>query len=790
MVRITAGFLVLIAASLVSCGFNQQILTRNDRAMAIKPEGVTFVDTKRRTKLGPPPYEYWRILGHPVPSWDAEPNAGQGGFADRGTPFSWTFIGPRPVSSEYWSYEGNAGGRVVSIAPHPTDANTVYIGTASGGVWKSTNGGTTWTPKTDELPSLNTGVVALDPSDPQVVLVGTGEYQTGSLGDGVFRSIDGGGTWQRIATSSVGRRCSGLAVSSASSDVIHFTGDLGYWRTTNRGANWSRVLSGSASALEVDPVNPQRVFAAVDGVGIYRSTNGGATMTLLTSGLPTSGFNRIVMDMSRSNPSIMVAAFLSGGNVAAVRKTVDGGNTWTIVTMLNFCAPQCYYDAYLAIDPADPNRMFAGGVDPRYASAGVLRSINGGTTWTEVSAGGNGLHPDHHAMAFGPNGVIWEGNDGGISKSTNGGTTWMNMNTTLAATQSYDVVVHPTQADRVLQGTQDNGTPERTSASFTWPQLQTGDGGQSAFDPTLTTRRYTTYVYGTLYRWLSSTATDITGGWTGDAANFIAPFVIDPSSSTRLLVGTNRVWRTNNASTTTPTWTAISTSSVANGGSLNTLAIAPSNSATIYTGSSEGSVWVSTNGTATSPTWTNRTGAFLGRSVSKIVVHPTNPSIAYIGRYITTGSRIQRTADLGVTYTDVTGTLPSGAPVNTLAVDFAFTPPVMYVGAGSGVYVSFDHGATWIKDDATFPNVNIGSMTIHEPSRTLTVGTYGRGVWRTPLAQPCLGDFNGDGGVDGDDVVAFFAAWDSGAARADVNGDGGVDGDDVILFFSRWDSGC
>lgn len=781
-------YVSIVIGMLGGCVVKTRDFSRDHMPMAVKPEGWRYVETRRPTKLGPPPYEYWQILGVPMPEWDQQQMDGD--YSDRDAPFVWTFLGPRPISSEYWSFENNAGGRVVSIAPHPANTSTAYIATASGGVWKTTNGGTNWLPLTDELSSLNSGVVTLDPNNPEIVVLGTGEYTTGSLGDGAFRSTNGGATWSRIATSTVGRRCSGLAVSTASSDVIHFTGDLGYWRTTNGGASWTRIISASASAIELDPVNPQRVFIAARSVGIYRSTNGGSTVTLMTSGLPTSGFDRIVMDMSRSDPNTLVAVFLNGTNVAAVRKSVDGGDSWTPITMSNFCESQCYYDVYIAIDPTNPNRMFAGGVDPRYRTAGVLRSVDGGGTWVEVSAGGNGLHPDHQTIAFGPGGVIWEGNDGGINKSTDGGSTWINLNATLAATQSYHVAIHPTQPDRILQGTQDNGSAERSAATTNWPQIQTGDGGYSAFDPGVSSRRYTTYVYATLYRWEGSTATNITGPWTTDPVNFIAPFVMDPSLSTRLLVGTNRVWRTTNPTTSAPTWTAISTSAVADTGRLNAIAIAPSNSSTMYTGSSVGSVWVTTDATATTPTWTDRSGGFLGRPISRIVVNPSNPAWAYVGRYSTTGSRVQRTTDLGVSWTDITGTLPSGAPVNALAVDFSYAPPVVYVGTGAGVYVTFNEGGTWIKDDASFPNVNIGSMEINRTARTLTVGTYGRGVWRTPLAQPCVADFNRDGAVDSDDTIAFFTVWDTGGLLADLSNDGGVDADDIVVFFTRWDLGC
>jgi len=140
---------------------------------------------------------------------------------------------------------------------------------------------------------------------------------------------------------------------------------------------------------------------------------------------------------------------------------------------------------------------------------------------------------------------------------------------------------------------------------------------------------------------------------------------------------------------------------------------------------------------------------------------------------------------------NVTGTLASGIAGRALAVDFAFTPPVMYLGAGSGVYVSFNDGAEWIKDDDSLPNVNVGSLAIHASARTITVGTYGRGVWRAALATPpaCLADYNQDGGVDGADVEAFFIDWQDGNPDADVNEDGGVDGSDVETFFLAWESG-
>lgn len=782
-----------------SAGSSGQFKQWNGFAPEARPQGTVFTLNEKKKEMGklgmgPAPYGYWRTVGHPVPGWDEAQQ--QPVFGPRATPFVWEFLGPRPMSSEYWSYENNAGGRVISIAPHPTNSSICYIASASGGAWKTVNGGTSWTPLTDDLPTLNSGYITLDPSNSEHVYLGTGEYQTGSNGDGIFRSLNGGVTWSRVATAAqVGTRISGLIVHPTDSRILHVTSNLGYVRSVNGGTSWTTVISGACSAMRIQPGTPNTIFVAQSQVGIKRSTNAGISFTSLTSGLPGSGsFGRVVMDIGTNNTQVLCAAFLSGGSAVGVYRSTNGGTTWTQLTAApNFCYPQCSYDAYVAIDPADFNKMYMGGVDPRYADSGIVRTTDGGLNWTEVSGGGSGVHPDHHALAFGPGGQIWEGNDGGIYKSSTG-TSWTNVNANLAATQMYHVAVHPTFSTRVLAGTQDNGTAERTAVSQNWPQLQAGDGGFSAFESSGTFRRYTTYVYLTLYRWSSSTSANISGPWDSDSTNWISPFVVDPNSNSTLVAGTNRVWRTANATATIPTWTAISTTSVAAGSTLNVVAVAKGNSAVIYSGSDNGLVYVSTNATSATPTWRNRSSGLNNGGISSIIIDPrtpANPGLAFVSCLNSSAGRIFRTDNYGANWRSVTGSLPSGVVVQSLAVDFAFDPPVMYVGAGSGIYVSFNEGATWTKDDATFPNVNVTSLDIHLATRLLTVGTYGRGVWRTPLASPppCRADYNDDGGIDGADVQAFFTDWQVGNANADFNDDGGVDGGDVEAFHLAWAAG-
>lgn len=744
----------------------------------------------RRPGFGPPPPGYHRILGHPDPTWTAE------GMQTRALgPINWQLVGPRPISSEYWSGNNNASGRVVGIAPHPTDANTVYIASASGGVWKTTNGGTAWAPISDELPSLNHGAIGISKTSPDTLYVGTGEYTTQSLGAGIFKTTDGGSTWSQVATTAqVGNQFSGIAVDPTNANIVHATGISGYFRSLNGGSTWTQVLFSACSGLVVDQTNPSRVFVGVDSDGVYRSTDGGATFTRLSTGLPAvgAGQRRVVVAMGVNNPSVVVAAMAnSSSGVFGTYRSADGGNTWSQLTATpNFASPQAWYDMYIAVDPANSARLFAGGVDPRYAVSGIIRSTTNGASWSEISnAGGTQTHPDHHAIAFGPTGIVWEANDGGVWKSTTGGSSWVNTNATLAITQNYQLALHPTNPNIMMTGTQDNGTVGKTSASLTWPQILAGDGGYLAYDFSNPSISYTTYVALTVYRVIGGGATDISGPWSGDSRAFIAPITMDPVSPTTLYAGSNRVWRTTNATANPPTWTAISTSTVASGSTLNVISVAPSNTQVIYTGANNGRVFVTTNGGGS---WTQRNGTIsTGPSVADIEISPTSSATAYIAMGRTSGVRVAKTTSTGASWTNVSASLPAGVTPTALAVDWdrAGTPH-LYLGTGAGIYVSTDDGATWVKDGAEFPNVNVGDIRIDRAQKRVVAATYGRGVWAAPLPL-CQADIDGDYQVDLADFFAFLNGFDtSDVLIADINDDNTVDLADFFDYLNAFDAGC
>ena len=685
-------------------------------------------------KMGPPPPGHPKIVGDPVPGWARADQERIGG-----APVLWTQLGPRPITDEYWSGTDEASGRVVAVAPHPADANTVYIAAASGGVWKTIDGGTSWIPLTDELPILNHGCVALDPTNPSMVYVGTGEYTTRSMGDGLFRSTDAGETWDRIGTTSeVGVTCSRILVDPIDSQTLHVAGEYGYSRTTNGGTTWTRSFDNSRiSDLAMKAGDPNTLFLGEHGNGIWRSVNGGDSWMKLGGGLPSTDVQRILLATAASSPSVVYAAIINAAaGLRGLYRSADGGDNWVLKgNTPNFPYPQGWYDAFLGVDPTDENTLYGGGVFPTYAVAGVIKSTDGGDSWVDISCPGAclgepNLHPDQHAIAFGSDGTVWVGNDGGVWKSPDGGVNWVNTNATLTVTQNYAVALNPTDPVQVMGGTQDNGTVERQIDDEDWPQIAAGDGGFLTYDFEEPGRRYTTYVRLTVYRLFGGSTTNITGPWSGDRRNFIAPLIMDPNEPDILYGGTHRVWRTQNASSSA-TWSAYS-GDLTNGGNLTAIAASAGGSRVLYTGSSDGKVFVKPSATGT---WQDRSAGLPSGQVSDIAIDPSSPAHAFVAFHNTSGNRVLETTATGSSWVDVTGSLPAGVGGRALAVDWRSNPPILFLGSGAGVYWSTDRGANWTKDGSDLPNVNVGDLVIDPARGTITVGSYGRGAWRAAIDE-------------------------------------------------------
>jgi uncharacterized repeat protein (TIGR01451 family) len=734
---------------------------------------------------------------------------------------SWTDIGPAPINGGQVPGGGAVAGRITGLATDPTNVNIIYAASAGGGVWKTTDGGTTWAPLTDNLTDSSgnpipdfMGAVAVAPSAPQVVYAGTGEANNSVFpntssydsfyGDGILVSTNGGTTWTLTAQGQLrGSAISRIAVDPQNANTAYAAVSnnaangnsavsTGIYKTTNGGATWTDVtqLNGQDSTdpwsdVVIDPTttgNTAVLFAAVGnpfgaaGNGVYESTNGGTTWTLVGGGMP-SGSTLGRTSLAIAHPggaanatlyaSISTASF--NGAVRNVERSTDGGATWTDV-FPNFNGDdymkfQGGYDNVVEINPTNPNMVFVAGVlhnqGPLFFSGGIVESQDGGATWTDGvnhpdintgTAGNNGPHTDYHALAFDANGRIVVGNDGGVwrldSNVLGGGPpgfaganiAWTDLCGNLEITTFRGLALDPTNDNIVYGGSQDNGT-EKFNDSRTWNLIVGGDGGVTRVDPTTPATVFQTFFGSNIQRSTNSGAsfTNISGGLPGSSA-FQSPYVIDPNNHNRLLFGGGaQLFVTTDQGGAGGDWTALGVAPNP-GNFILSIAIAPSDSNTIYV-SSGGSLFVSTNNAAS---WTNITPPYTvapntpnADLVVEVAVDPSNSKIVYatVDTFTTTGSHVFKSTDGGTTWTDITGNLPN-FPVRSVTL----VPSLgeVFVGTDVGVYDTTNvngSSTVWGREGTGFPNARVVEMefAIIGGENILAASTHGRGMFEILL---------------------------------------------------------
>ncbi len=749
-----------------------------DREREAGPERITLEEMYRRAE-GRLQSQSFGIV-EPGPGIDAGP-------------LTWSFLGPNPILGDYWANYASVSGRVSSIAVDPRDGNVVYIAAAQGGVWKTIDGGGTWIPLTDQLSSLASGSVVLDPHNPNVVYYGTGElhYSGDSFyGDGLFRSMDAGATWSKIATAGVvGSYISRVVVSPADSNIVFVGGSAGLRRSNDRGATWIASFNAPpwpCDDIAISTTDPLRVFAARNGSGVWRSINGGVTFTKLGGGLPTGTVGRVQVAMAKTNNSVLYASIATtSGALQGLYKSINGGNNWTKQNAApNYLGGQGWYDHFVVVSPTDANICIAGGVYPYGGGTqGVVKTVDGGVTWSDITAGvdGSTLHPDMHFATFGPDGMLWVANDGGVWKSLDLGAHWINLNSTLGIAQFYTVGLHPVDTNSILGGTQDNGTV-RFSGGLAWPEVIAGDGGPVAYDWVDPNYYFTTYIRLTnLYRWNGPAFNaDVSGPWqgAGDRADWCnSPLIADLFVPNRLLAGTYRVFESLNRG---DTWSQISGDlTITPNGVLRSLAasLAPPGG-TIYSGASDGAVQVTLNGGAT---WNLRNAGLPALPVTDIVVDQIASDHAYVSLDASNGSRVWMTNDAGLSWIDVTGDLPPGLRGLSLAVDWRPINERLYLGTDYGVYSSRDGGAHWESSGAFLPNTAVYDLAFDWVNSWLVAATHGRSMWRAFIdAQPPLVALNAPDGGE---------SWPLGATRYVTWSASDASGVDSVTILLSTDSG-
>ncbi len=479
--------------------------------------------------------------------------SGSRGAIDPSQQPAWVSLGPAPIGEgqTFGLPRVAVSGRVSTIALDPgyngSSNRTIYLGAAMGGVWRSRDNGATWTPLTDDQPSLAMGALAIDPTNPNIIYAGTGEAHFSGdsyYGAGLLKSTDGGATWTQItgpvsmsnpqspaflnasfhalaidptAPSTLFAATDEGLVSSASS-VTDFApiGDRGIWKSTDGGLTWRNVnppnlttLNRSGTDVLIDPLNHNRVLAAIRDLGVYRSTAGGepGTWEKLGSGLPASDIERIELavgpSLAPSTNSTLYAAISrsSDTRLLGVFKSTDGGATWLQATTPAPTMNATYYALALSVDPVDANIVYYGTIGLTGAIGTLWRSKDGGLNWTSISNGNGvtgGLHVDTHWIAVSqtnPN-ILFTANDGGVWRTDNATAdlvAWTSLNQTLNITQFYTIALHPTDPNILLGGTQDNGT-DRYNGDTKWFHSRGGDGGAVVIDQSNPQVMYHTFI--------------------------------------------------------------------------------------------------------------------------------------------------------------------------------------------------------------------------------------------------------------------------------------------------------
>lgn len=664
---------------------------------------------------------------------------------------NWYPIGPSVVRNGQVLGPGNTyarapiSGRVTDLAIDPNNLQTVYVATAQGGLWKSTNGGVDWEPKSDFEASLACGSVTVDPSvtDAQGrstrILVGTGEPNNSDsyYGAGVLFSDNGGDTWvQRGATTFARAAFSTIAVDPADNQHLLAATDSGIYESNDEGVNWSLTDAGVFHDLVVDWTNAggAQAYAGRTGVGVRSRTAGGG-WTTLGGGLPTAPA-RVALAMAPSDSNVIYVAVpnITGSSVTFYR-TGDGGGSWT--TSGTLAASQLGYNLVLAVHPTDPSILLFGEVR-------LWRSVDSGGSWSQVSAGSPGIHADQHALGFDPTdgSRVFAGNDGGAWLSTDGGVSWRHRNKDLATLQYFSAAGHGRHEAVMLGGTQDNGA-QRYLSHPAWERSALGDGAFCAINSTTNPHRwYETRWYSfPCFRSDSSGARDTwiekQTGITTNSNWFYPPFKMDPNDSAVLYCGYDRLYR---SSDDADSWAPI-TGVLSAGSNITSIAIAPSNSGIVYVGLRNGRIFsVVLSGT----TWTATdisSAPIPAGQISDIAVHPTNPSTVYAttsdlifseGAESFAEDHVYRTQDGGGTWTSVSAGLSQANPVNSIVID-PETPQRIFIGADVGIFRSEDGGATWAAWDQGLPNCSVQDLTLFEPQRLLRAATHGRSLWERPV---------------------------------------------------------
>ncbi len=682
-------------------------------------------------------------------------------------------------------------GRIADIKTHPENESVWYVATGSSGVWKTVNAGTTWTPIFDDQPSYSTGCITLDPSNPDVVWVGTGENVGGrhvAYGDGIYRSDNGGTTWKNMGLRK-SEHISEIIVHPDNSDVVWVAaqgplwtsgGERGLYKTTNGGTSWKRVLGNDqwtgVTDIMIDPRNPQILYAATwdrhrtvaalmgggPGTALYRSDDGGENWTKLTEGLPESNMGKIGITISPQNPDVVYAAIELDRKSGAVYRSSNRGASWTKMsdTVSGGTGPHYYQELYAS--PHEFDRLYLMNVR-------VLTSGDGGKTFVQLKE--RDKHSDNHAIVFkkdDPN-YIMLGTDAGIYETFDNAETWRYIKN-LPLTQFYKVAVNNAEPFyHIFGGTQDNGsaggpsaTDEREGiANKHWYKTLFADGHQSATDPVYNDIIYAETQQGGLYRIDLTTGEQVSVqpkaglGEPHERFNWDAPILVSPHNPKRLYFASYRVWKSesrgddwepisgdltrNEDRLTLPimgrkqSWdNAWDVGAMSNYNTITSLAESPMQEGLLYAGTDDGFIQVSENG---GESWRKIPVTALGLAprsfVNDIKADLFDANTVYVAldnhKEGDFNPYLFKSTDKGQSWQSISGNIPDRTLVWRMVQD-PVKKNLLFAATEFGIYTSLNGGTSWQKL-AGAPTISFRDLTIQKRENDLVAASFGRGFF-------------------------------------------------------------
>lgn len=650
---------------------------------------------------------------------------------------TWAAVGPMGAMSGV-ADNGfpRKAGRDNFITFDPSSSTTFWVGAPAGGLWKTTNNGTSWSTNTDLLAIIGCSDLAIDASNTQTMYLATGDGDAGDTPSiGVLKSTDGGVTWLNTGLNwapSLGRRIRRLIINPANPQILLAASNVGIWRTSNGGTSWTQLNTGTSFYdIEFKPGNPNTVYAC--GTSFYRSTNGGTSFsTTGITGIPaSSGLSRMAIAVTPddTNYVYVVAAKNSAGSYAfnGVYRSVNSGTAFSTMSttpdvLSNPCngsggSAQGWYDLAFAANPLDRDEIVVGGIN-------VWRSQNGGTGWSSIGCWiGTGsppyIHADHHGLSYNSAGTLYSANDGGIFVYT--GTAWTDITSTRNIAQIYKIGLSSLTADLFITGHQDNGSNIYNAGVYS--ASRAGDGMDCFIDRTNDSRMYSAQPYGAYKR-----STNGGGSWTtctsglSGTAGWVAPWKQDPVSAATLYAGYTNMFVSTNSATT---WTQLG--ALGGTGTIAEFAIAPSNNQILYVIKGT-DIYKSTNGGSS---WSLITGTIPTTSAAPtfITISPTDANTAWVTLSgYSAANKVFKTTNGGTSWTNITNNLPN-LPANCSVFHPGSANEGIYIGMDVGVYYTDNTMTSWINYSTGLPNTPVADMEIYAGSMKLFAATYGRGVY-------------------------------------------------------------